>query len=192
VLLFRAPSKAEIDHFLTRAAGTGHTYSEIGANAVVPPPLFTTDHNRIRLGSGAATWAKAVEAIRAWRMFSMPWIQLCWPSTPIRVGENVAVLARYLGLYWLNACRIVYTVDEMGSTQRYGFAYGTLDEHAECGEERFTVEWNRGSDEVFYDLLAFSRPNQLLVRAGRPPARRLQRRFAADSLRAMLTAVTLS
>jgi uncharacterized protein (UPF0548 family) len=27
--------------------------------------------------------------------------------------------------------------------RRFGFAYGTLAQHAESGEERFTVEWNR-------------------------------------------------
>src|SRR5262249_25102117 len=98
--------------------------------------------------------------------------------------------ARYAVLYWLNACRVVYRVEEKDVTQRYGFAYGTLEEHAECGEERFTVEWNGETDEVHYDLLAFSRPHQLLVRLGRPLARRLQRRFAIDSMRAMVAATS--
>jgi uncharacterized protein (UPF0548 family) len=47
-------------------------------------------------------------------------------------------------------------VDEDGPVSRYGFAYGTLADHGESGEERFTVEWNRSSDKVFYDILAFS------------------------------------
>src|SRR5262249_20824062 len=68
-----------------------------------------------------------------------------------------------------------------GQVQRYGFAYGTLPEHAESGEERFTVEWHEADDAVWYDILAFSRPHQLLVRLGYPLARRLQKRFARDS-----------
>jgi hypothetical protein len=33
-------------------------------------------------------------------------------------------------------------VDEDGPIKQFGFAYGTPTEHAESGEERFTVEWN--------------------------------------------------
>ena len=81
----------------------------------------------------------------------------------------------------MNACRIVYVVEEQ---QRYGFAYGTLSEHAERGEERFTVEWKREEDTVWYDLLAFSKPGPM-ARLGYPLARRLQKRFAHDSKEAM-------
>ena len=52
-----------------------------------------------------------------------------------------------LGLWWLNACRIVYVVDEAGPVTKFGFAYGTLPGHAGTGEERFLVEWDRASDE---------------------------------------------
>jgi uncharacterized protein (UPF0548 family) len=43
-------------------------------------------------------------------------------------------------------------------------------------------------DSVFYDLYAFSRPNQLLAKLGYPLARHLQHRFARDSLQAMVLA----
>ena len=49
------------------------------------------------------------------------------------------------------------------------------------GEERFLLEWDGDSNEVWYDLLAFSRPNQFLARVGYPFARRLQKRFVAES-----------
>jgi hypothetical protein len=62
---------------------------------------------------------------------------------------------------------------------------GTLPGHAESGEERFTVEWREADGAVWYDILAFSRPRQLLARLGYPFARRLQRRFARDSAAAM-------
>jgi uncharacterized protein (UPF0548 family) len=97
--------------------------------------------------------------------------------------------ARLFGLWWLNACQIVYIVDEDGPVKRFGFAYGTLPEHAESGEERFTVEWHEQDDAVWYDILAFSRPQQFLARLGYPFARRLQKRFARDSASAMLRAV---
>jgi uncharacterized protein (UPF0548 family) len=101
----------------------------------------------------------------------------------------VAVIARLLGLWWLNACGIVYVVDEEGPVQRFGIAYGTLPEHAESGEERFTVEWPEADNAVWYDILAFARPQQLLARPGYPLARRPQKWFAKDSAAAMQRAV---
>jgi uncharacterized protein (UPF0548 family) len=59
----------------------------------------------------------------------------------------------------------------------------------ERGEERFTVEWHRDDDSVWYDILAFSRPNRMIVKFGSPYARTLQRRFARESLKVMLHAV---
>jgi uncharacterized protein (UPF0548 family) len=61
--------------------------------------------------------------------------------------------------------------------------------HAESGEERFTVEWKRDEDKVWYDILAFSRPRQLLARLCYPLSRLLQKRFAERSKAAMLEAV---
>jgi uncharacterized protein (UPF0548 family) len=63
----------------------------------------------------------------------------------------------------------------------FGFAYGTLPDHVECGEERFLIAW-MGSDAVWYDILAFSRPRHPLVRMSAPLARLLQKRFALESL----------
>lgn len=72
---------------------------------------------------------------------------------------------------------------------RFGFVYGTLPGHVECGEERFQVEWNRNDDSVWYDIFAFSRPNHFLARIGYPIVRRIQKKFASDSAAAMQLAV---
>ena len=96
------------------------------------------------------------------------------------------MLVHHLGFFSLNACRIVYRGDNDAGNKRFGFAYGTLEEHAESGEERFTVEWNRANDKVCYDILAFSRPRQTLARVGYPLSRFLQKQFAEDSKAAML------
>jgi uncharacterized protein (UPF0548 family) len=119
----------------------------------------------------------------------MPWVNLCWPETPIEVGRNVAILARHFGFWSLNAARIVYVIEETGDVEKFGFAYGTLEEHGEKGEERFSVEFHHDSGEVWYELFAFSRPNHFLARLGYPLSRMLQRRFAEDSKHAMLRAV---
>jgi uncharacterized protein (UPF0548 family) len=89
-------------------------------------------------------------------MFEMTRLSLCWPGTRIEVGATVAVLVAHLGFWSLNSCRIVYLIDERGPVERFGFAYGTLTEHAEIGEERFSVEFHASEQAVWYDLYAFS------------------------------------
>lgn len=143
---------------------------------------------RIELGHGSAAFDRAVEAFRQWKMFDVPGVQLCWPDAAIQAGVDVAILIRHFGFWSLNFCRIVYVIDEQGPLQRFGFAYGTLPEHAERGEERFTVERNPTSDSVSYDIWSFSRPGSVLPWIGLPAARRLQRRFVRESLAAMVNA----
>ena len=126
------------------------------------------DHTRIKLGEGEEVFRAAKAALERWEQFRLGWVEAWPPETPIQAGEVVAVLARRLGLWWLNACRIVYVVDEAGPVSRFGFAYGTLPDHAGTGEERFLVEWDRASGEVWYDILAFSRPHRLPGPAGLP------------------------
>jgi uncharacterized protein (UPF0548 family) len=88
-------------------------------------------------------------------------------------------------VWWLNAARIVYVIDE---PRWFGFAYGTLPGHVERGEERFSVEW-LDDDTVWYDLMAFSRPHYWGARLVKPLARRLQRRFVGLSKAEMCKAV---
>jgi uncharacterized protein (UPF0548 family) len=189
--LFRLtpPSEYEVQVFVSRQSRSSFSYAEVGASATTPPAHCSIDHNRIQLGRGETAWNQAVGAVRGWQMFNIPWLKLYWPTSPIRVGTDVAVLVHHFGFHSLNACRIVYVIQENEPLKRYGFAYGTLAEHAERGEERFTVEWNRRDNTVWYDILAFSRPNKLLVRLGYPLSRSLQKRFAVASKSAMLAAV---
>jgi len=133
-------------------------------------------------------FAAACAALQAWRMFPAPWTAIIPADTPIRVGEVVAMQAHAAGLWWLNACRIVYVFDEAEPVRRFGFAYGTLGAHVEQGEERFTVEL-LADGAVWYDLLAFSRPRYWPVRLAKRAARRLQRRFVRESQAAMRAAV---
>jgi uncharacterized protein (UPF0548 family) len=185
-----APSADEISHFISKQQQTCLSYPEVGASAGKIPNRYNVDHNRIKLGTGDVTWHRAVKAIRDWKMFNIPWLRLCWPTAPIQVGTDVAVLVHHFGFYSLNACRIVCVVDEDGPVKRCGFAYGTLAEHAESGEERFTVEWNLADNDVWYEILAFSRPMKLAAKLGYPVSRFLQYKFAAASKAAMLNAVS--
>lgn len=189
MFLATKPSRERIQSFLSAQPTSQFSYRHVGASDCSPiPATYNLDHNRVLLGHGEETWNLAIVAIRQWRMFDIPFLQLCWPQAPIAVGTEVAVLVRHFGFYSLNACRIVYLIEEQ---RHYGFAYGTLTDHSESGEERFSVEWH-DDGSVWYDLLAFSRPRVFLARLGYPLARRLQCKFAEDSKRAMLHAVTSS
>jgi uncharacterized protein (UPF0548 family) len=181
---FKKPSEDAIRVFLASQSGLPLSYPEVGSTQHEPPPGYVFDHNRVALGRGAIVFEAACAAICQWRMFPRPWTEIHPADTPIQVGNAVAVLARAVGLWWLNACRIVYVIDESGPPRRYGFAYGTLPGHVESGEERFLIEWDR-EDTVWYDLSAFSRPKAWMVRCAYPLARRQQRRFAVHSLVAM-------
>ena len=186
IFTFREPSQAAVDAFLLRAKDQSFSYSEIGSTQGTTPAGYTADHNRIILGSGSECFRRAVSAIRAWEMFNLGWVRLLPRNAPITVGTNVTVLIHHFGFWSRNTSRIVYTIE---GERRFGFAYGTLQQHAERGEERFMVEWNENDDSVVYDVLAFSRPGQWQTRIANPLARMLQKRFARDSMAAMRRAV---
>lgn len=186
MLALRKPSAECVRSFLASQNQFGFTYGAVGATATTPPAGYVVDHTRIQLGHGAAVFQAARAALERWQQFALGWLYTWPPDAPIRPGEVVAVVARAKGLWWLNACRIVYVVDD---PDRFGFAYGTLPAHAGSGEERFLIEWNRADDSVCYDILAFSRPRHLLVRLGYPWVRRTQKLFGRESAAAVLRAV---
>ena len=189
MLSIRKPSVDVIRRFLREQASLPFTYSAVGATAHTPPAGFVVDQTRVLLGHGEGVFHAAKAAIQSWQQFQLGWVEAGPRETPIRAGETVAVLGYSLGVWWLNACRIVDVIDETEPVTRFGFAYGTLPGHVESGEERFQIEWHRSDQSVWYDILAFSRPHHLLARLGYPVVRQLQKRFAADSARAMRAAV---
>jgi len=189
MLSLRKPSVESIRHFLTEQAGKDFSYPAVGATATTPPAGYVVDHTRIKLGEGESVFRSARAALERWEQFRLGWVEAWSSETPIRSGEVVAVMGWAIGMWWLNSCRIVYVVDESGPVGKFGFAYGTLPGHVESGEERFLIEWDRDTDGVWYDILAFSRPNHILTRLGYPLVRRKQKRFGRDSAASMLRAV---
>lgn len=184
------PSAHDVAEFISRQAKQPFSYAEVGATQAKPPAGYTVDHNRTQLGRGAEIYQRAVEALRHWRQFELGWVTIATPDVKIETGAVVAVKAWACGMWTLNACRVVYVVAEDGPLTRFGFAYGTLLDHIERGEERFLIEWNRSDDSIWYDILAFSQPRHPLVRLGFPVARMMQKRFARDSLSRMRSIAT--
>ena len=182
------PAESTLARFLEAQAGAAVSYSEVGESRTGSPFGYIVDHNRVQIGHGEDDFAAACEALREWKMFPSSWTEITPDAAPVREGMVVAMQAHALGLWWLNACRIVYLVNEYTPVRRVGFAYGTLPAHVEQGEECFTVELHPDRS-VWYDVRAFSRPRYWPVRWAKPLARRLQRRFVRDSQTAMREAV---
>ncbi|HJU92459.1 MAG TPA: DUF1990 domain-containing protein [Pyrinomonadaceae bacterium] len=172
------PSAEGVAQFISSQRNSEFTYAEVGATNTTPPAGYKVDHNRVQLGHGEATYKRAMEALKNWRQFELGWVTIVPRGVKVEVGATVAVKARAFGTWSLSAARVVYVIDE---SRRFGFAYGTLPDHVECGEERFLVEW-LADDSVWYDIFAFSRPRHPLVRLSSPLARLLQKRFARESL----------
>jgi uncharacterized protein (UPF0548 family) len=191
MFLHRKPSEEVVKQFISSQQHLPFTYAQVGATQSQPRDVqggYTVDHNRIKLGEGEETYRRAVAAFRSWRQFDLGWVTVVPPEKPLEIGTTVAVRARVFGFWSLNAARIVYLIDERDSeTVRFGFAYGTLPDHVECGEERFMIEWC-ADDSVWYDIYAFSHPKHPLARLGFPITRMLQKRFVRDSLAVMLLA----
>jgi uncharacterized protein (UPF0548 family) len=185
----RRPDEGYLEQIRKRHQNLPLNYAEVGCSRGANPAGYVVDHYRTRLGSGPVVFARAREALRNWRMLRLGWVEPCWPDVSIEQGQLVATLARVYGLWAVNVCRIVFVVEEEGTETRFGFAYGTLQGHAECGEECFLVEWDRTDDSVWYDIRAVSRPGKWLTRLAYPLARRVQRRFGRDSQRALAEAV---
>ena len=120
----RRPSTETIRGFLTVQSKLGFTYTAVGATASLPPAGYVVDHTSIKLGQGEEVFMKAKAALGRWQQFRLGWVEAWSPETPIEIGEVVAVIARNLGLWWLNACRIVYVLDEPGSVAGTGSPTG--------------------------------------------------------------------
>jgi uncharacterized protein (UPF0548 family) len=115
------PIAAEIEEFISRQRNARFSYPDVGSTNGTLPPRYTVDRNRVQLGSGLQTFSQAVGRLRAWHMFKLGWVDLFPASAPIRVGQTVAVVVRHFGFWSMNACRIVYVIEE---ERQFSFAYG--------------------------------------------------------------------
>ena len=185
MFLLRKPGEGRVSELVRSQREAGFSYAEPGATREGMMPGYRRKQERFELGRGAGAFARAREAVRQWRMFDVGWIELCGQRAPIDAGSTVAVVVRHFGFWSVNISRIVYAIDE---PRCYGFAYGTLPEHAETGEERFLVDWE-DDDSVWYEVLALSRERHVVAKLAFPLSRMLQARFRRDSGRAMRRAV---
>jgi uncharacterized protein (UPF0548 family) len=180
MFLARRPSTNAIERFLRDSEQLPLSYGPIGIVTEKSAAGRPVDEQLVQIGRGSGDFERARNALIAWRQFDIGWVELSPRQPPIVVGTTVALLIRHFGFWSLNACRIVYTVGSL-SDIRFGFAYGTLTNHAESGEELFDVFVDDASGAVMYRIRATSSPQAVLARVGQPFARRMQARFRRDS-----------
>jgi uncharacterized protein (UPF0548 family) len=180
----RPPSPRDVEAFIARSRDLPLSYAPIGI-AGQDPPGYDVDEVVARLGRGDAVFERAKAALVDWAHFRLGWVELLPLKASIEPGTVVAVVVRQLGFWSLHGCRVLYHVGQQRGGTRFGFAYGTLTNHAEMGEEIFEVFTTPESGEVFYRIRAVSRPHALLARVGYPVVRRFQARFRRDSVAAM-------
>jgi len=189
MLFLSRPNEERIRALIAKQETETLSYPNEGATRGEFPPGYAVLRARVELGRGCEAYRRAQQAMLDWKMFAVPNVRLYPPKAAIAPGTVVAGAVSHFGFWSLNFCRVVYVVDEESPVARYGFAYGTLRDHFESGEERFLVEWDRSTSSVFYELASFSKPGKLATWLAAPVARRLQRRFLKNSLNAMKLAI---
>jgi uncharacterized protein (UPF0548 family) len=184
----RRPSATQIDRFLGQSRELPLSYQSIGIVRDRPPDGRADEHVAA-IGRSRIDFNRARAALMGWKQFDIGWVEIFPPQAPVEVGSVVAVLIRHLGFWSLNGARVVYVVGAAHDASHFGFAYGTLPNHAESGEELFEVFLDPQTEDVMYRIRAVSSPQTMLTHIGQPIVRALQARFRHDSAMAMQKAV---
>jgi uncharacterized protein (UPF0548 family) len=185
MLRLTEPSDAELERLLETARRSDLTYDETGATkgGDLPAGYRLARYDR-RLGTGDVTFARAIHALKEWRTHLGAGAHV-YP-TGVRVEDDATVLfvLRAFGVWTIAPCRVVYVVEEPA---RFGFAYGSLPGHPECGEVAITVV-RHDEGAVNARVESFSRTVDPFARAILPLARGLQERVTRRYLEALAAA----
>ncbi|MCJ1708770.1 DUF1990 family protein [Microbacterium sp. VKM Ac-2923] len=148
----------------------GLTYDEVGATAGVMPPGYHHVRARRIIGHGRADFERAADALLAGEVQRRAGARVELSKSPMRTGSRVTMRLGFGILSVRIPCLVVWA--ERTDTLA-GFAYGTLPGHPERGEERFTLTLGP-SDEVAFEIAAFSKPGRWFTRVGAPLGRLVQ------------------
>lgn len=194
MITLKRPTDNQIRKMLQDVADAPFTYDAVGCVSRETPSGFKRDTARFLLGTGEDTWQAARAAVEAWAIFPVEMASMVGLSDRIETGTVVAVVCPSLGTWATCPARILSTEDSLAAgVHRFGFTYGTLPGHIECGEELFCVEWNTATDEVSYRIEAVSRPMHILCWLAYPYTRMMQakfRRLSGESIQRFVSQYT--
>jgi uncharacterized protein (UPF0548 family) len=175
------PTLQAIDRFLTESRTLPLSYGPTGLTQGTAATGYNVDEMVVPIGRGLEDFYRAKASLAAWKHFDIGWLQAIPSSPSPEIGTVVAVVIRHFGFWSLNGARVVYVVGDPASATRFGFAYGTLMNHAEAGEELFEVFVDPSTEDVMYRIRAASRPRSPLTYIGYPLVRMLQDACRRDS-----------
>lgn len=148
---------------------------------------FLLNHARVLIGSGQETYEKGKNALQNWRHFQMNWT-FVEPTTPIKSGVKFCVCVKEFLPWLMMPLQVVYVNENKRSGKMkasFSFGSGTLQGHLLAGEERFSVELD-DKNQVWYEILSFSKPAHFLSFMGYPYVQFRQKYFAKKSTDAVL------
>lgn len=127
----------ELESLLRAAAAGAVTYPHTGSSLRSDPrPGGQPRRSVAHIGSGRAPFQAACDGLRHWAPHAAFGARVHPPDAPIEAGTTVLVVLPFGPFEVVAPNRIVEVVDV---PQAFGFAYGTLAGHPECGEESFVV-----------------------------------------------------
>jgi uncharacterized protein (UPF0548 family) len=176
----RPPSAADLARVAADQARCDLSYAEHGATEGPMPPGYHHDQWQADLGSyDPARFERLAVALGAWQAQRGAGLTI-FPDKPVSPRLTIAFSVRVAATYVTAAVRVVCVTAE---PDRAGFAYGTLPQHPEQGEEAFHVV--RDGERILFRITAFSRPRHPLARLGAPVSRIVQARMSRAYLQAM-------
>jgi uncharacterized protein (UPF0548 family) len=190
VFLATRPTRQVVERFSEESQALPLSYTPVGI-AGRGHAGFNVDELVVAIGRGDDDFRRAKSALAAWKHFDLGWLTAVPSAISPVPGTVVAVLIRHFGFWSLNGCRVVYGIGDRRSATQFGFAYGTLTNHAEAGEELFEVFVEPSTGEVMYRIRAASRPRSALTWLGYPFVRMLQERCRRESAEAMRRATAI-
>jgi uncharacterized protein (UPF0548 family) len=179
----RLVRRRHLSAMLARYGDADFTYEPVGATKAELPAGYAHTRRRVRIGTGAEAFDKACDALLSWDMHRRCGLEVA-ADGPAEVGRTV-VFGLGIGVLLVVPCRVVYVVDE---SRRRGFAYGTLPDHPEQGEEAFVVTQYEDAS-VWFDITVYSRPGAALVRWAGPIAKVIQSRATTRYVKALASFV---
>ncbi|KAM2064961.1 hypothetical protein EV1_027776 [Malus domestica] len=148
---------------------------------------FLLNHSRNLVGSGLDAYEKGKTALQDWRHFGLNWAFVD-PKTPVQNGVKFCVCVKEFLPWVMMPLQVVYVNENKRSKQAmasFRFGGGTLQGHLLAGEERFSIELDE-NNQVWYEILSFSKPAHPLSFIGYPYVMLRQKYFAHQSTNAIM------